>query len=189
MTALRFEPLTIERWPDLERLFGSRGACGGCWCMAWRKSRAEFQRDKGEGNRASLKALVDNGHEPGLLALDGDLPVGWCAVAPREDYVFLDRSRVLRRVDDAPVWSVSCLFVARSHRHQGVSVALLRAATEFVRVRGGRIVEGYPIEPKKGLMPDVFAWTGLLDAFLAAGFKEIPRWSDSRPLLRYTIGS
>src|SRR5947209_18807755 len=98
MTALRFEPLTIERWPDLERLFGSRGACGGCWCMAWRKSRAEFQRDKGEGNRASLKALVDNGHEPGLLALDGDLPVGWCAVAPREQYEFLDRSRVLRRV-------------------------------------------------------------------------------------------
>jgi GNAT superfamily N-acetyltransferase len=184
---LRFEALTAERWPDLEQLFGSKGACGGCWCMAWRKQRADFVKDKGEANRASLKALVDAGSEPGILVYDGDVPVGWCAVAPREAYVFLERSRVLRRLDDAPVWSVSCLFVARGYRNRGVSAGLLRAATEFVRARGGRVVEGYPLEPKKGRLPAPFVWTGLLGAFLKAGFHEMPRWSESRPIVRYEI--
>jgi GNAT superfamily N-acetyltransferase len=181
---LRFEALTAERWLDLEHLFGARGACGGCWCMAWRKSRSEFVRDKGEANRASLKALADTGAEPGIVAYDGDVPVGWCAVAPRQAYVALERSRVLRPVDDVPVWSVSCLFVARGYRTRGVSVELLRAAVAFAGARGARAVEGYPVEPKKGRMPDVFVWTGLLNAFLRAGFHEMPRWSANRPIMR-----
>lgn len=185
--ALRFEPLTAGRWPDLEALFGAKGACGGCWCMAWRKARSDFERDKGNANRASLKALADAGEAPGILAYDGDVPIGWCAVAPREAYVVLERSRVLRRLDDAPVWSISCLFVARGRRNQGVSVALLRAAAAFAAARGATVVEGYPMEPKKGRMPDVFVWTGLLNAFLNAGFHEMPRWSANRPIVRYEL--
>ena len=154
--------------------------------MSWRKPRADFVRDKGDANRASLKALVDAGAEPGILAYDGDIPIGWCAVAPREAYVFLGRTRVLRRLDDAPVWSVSCLFVAKTHRNQGVSVGLLRAATQFVRTRGGKVVEGYPAEPKEHL-PAPFVWTGLLKAFLEAGFHEMPRWSPNRPIVRFDI--
>jgi GNAT superfamily N-acetyltransferase len=154
--------------------------------MSWRKPSADFVRDKGDANRASLKALVDAGAEPGILAYDGDDPIGWCAVAPREAYVFLERSRVLRRLDDAPVWSVSCLFVAKTHRNQGVSVGLLCAATEFVRARGGTVVEGYPTEPKDHL-PAPFIWTGLLSAFLKAGFHEMPRWSGNRPIVRYDL--
>ncbi len=184
---LHFEPVTAERWQDLELLFGSRGACGGCWCMAWRKRRADFQRDKGDANRASLKALVDADSQPGIIAYDGDVPVGWCAVAPRQEYSFLQRSRVLKPIDDAPVWSVSCLFVARAYRRKNVSVELLRAAIAFVRERGGEIVEGYPMEPKAGSMPDAFVWTGLLNAFLKAGFREVPRWSENRPLVRFSI--
>lgn len=184
---LRFEPLTSERWPHLEQLFGGKGACGGCWCMSWRKRRSEFVRDKGEANRASLKALADGGKGPGILAFDGEVAVGWCAVAPRESYVFLERSRVLRPLDSTPVWSVSCLFVARGYRNRHVSVELLRAATAFVRTRGGRVVEGYPVEPKKGRLPAPFVWTGLLHAFLEAGFHEMPRWSGNRPIVRYEI--
>src|ERR1051325_9862983 len=163
-------PLTPERWADLETLFGPRGACGGCWCMLWRLSRADFERDKGANNRAAMRALVDAGAMPGILAyLDGE-PVGWCAVAPRSDYPALERSRVLKRLDDAPVWSVSCLFVRKDCRRQGISVKLLRAAIDFVRECGGQIVEGYPVEPKKGEMPAAFAWTGLASAFLHADF-------------------
>jgi GNAT superfamily N-acetyltransferase len=154
--------------------------------MAWRKTRSEFVRGKGEANRASLKALAGADPPPGILAYDGAEPAGWCAVAPREQYVFLERSRVLRPLDDARVWSVSCFFVARPYRNRGVSVALLRAATDFAFSRGARIVEGYPMEPRKGHMPDTFVWTGLLKAFLAAGFEEMPRWSENRPIVRTT---
>jgi GNAT superfamily N-acetyltransferase len=180
-------PLTPGRWRDLEKLFGERGACGGCWCMFWRLSRREFQAGKGTGNRAAFKALVESGAVPGLLAYDGPEPIGWCAIAPREDYPGLQRSRLLKPIDSRPVWSVSCLFVARGHRRRGVSVELLKAAADFVRRKGGRIVEGYPQEPKQERMPDVFAWTGLAAAFRQAGYSERARPSPTRPIMRLEL--
>ncbi|MDI3339329.1 MAG: hypothetical protein QJR03_02230 [Sphaerobacter sp.] len=96
-------PATPDRWPDLERLFGPRGATAGCWCMWWRLSRAEFSRQTAAGRRAGLAAIVAAGDQPGLLAYVGDEPVAWCAVAPRERYPALERSCTLKRVDDEPV--------------------------------------------------------------------------------------
>jgi GNAT superfamily N-acetyltransferase len=182
-----FQPLSADRWDDFETLFGARGACGGCWCMWWRLGRAEFDKRKGAPNKRSMKRLVASGAMPGLLAYDGSDPVGWCAVEPREHYPVLERSRVLKRIDDRPVWSVTCLFVRRSHRQQGLSVRLLEAAVRFVRERGGTTVEGYPVEPRKGRMPDAFAWTGLVSAFERAGFKERARGSPGRPIMRVEI--
>jgi GNAT superfamily N-acetyltransferase len=179
-----FHPLTADRWGDLERLFGERGACGGCWCMFWRRPRRVFAAQKGAGNRRAFRRLVASGPPPGILAYVGSDPAGWCALAPREAYSSLARSRVLAPVDDRPVWSVTCFFVARPHRRSGLSVSLLRAAVDHARRRGARIVEGYPVEPKKGAMPDAFAWTGLASAFRAAGFHEALRRSASRPIMR-----
>jgi GNAT superfamily N-acetyltransferase len=134
-----------------------------------------------------MRRLVASGEVPGILVYDQSAPVGWCAVAPREKYPALERSRVLKRIDDEPVWSVSCLFVDRKHRNKGVSVRLLRAAVEHVKERGGRIVEGYPVEPKSDRMPDTFAWTGLASAFERAGFAECARRSPTRPIMRFEI--
>ncbi len=182
--SLTFQTLVPDRWADFERLFGERGACGGCWCMLWRLKRSEFQRGKGPWNKARMRRLVVSGKVPGILAYAGGAPVGWCAIAPRDDYPALERSRVLKRLDDRPVWSVACLFVEKRHRRTGVSVGLLRAAVEFAGQRGGTIVEGYPVEPKKETMPDVFAWTGLPSGFKKAGFIECARRSPTRPIMR-----
>ena len=186
--ALEYHPLTPARWPDFEQLFGPRGACAGCWCMLWRLSRKQFDAQKGDGNREAMRALVTAGEVPGILAYLDGCAIGWCAVAPRADYPALGRSRILKPVDDKPVWSVSCLFVEKGHRRKGVSVGLLRAAVEHVRGRGGKIVEGYPHEPQKDDAPPVFVWTGLASAFLKAGFVEVARASTTRPIMRYTIG-
>jgi GNAT superfamily N-acetyltransferase len=180
---LTFQPLTAARWPDVVRLFGPRGACAGCWCMWWRRSRAEFVRGKGDGNQRAFHRVVEAGPPPGVLAYAGGEPVGWCAVAPRADYPRFAGSRVLAAVDDAPVWSVTCFFVARSWRGRGVSRALLDAATRFARRRGARIVEGYPIDAGKK-QPDVFVYTGLAPAFAKAGFREVARRSPTRPIVR-----
>ena len=115
---LAIQPLTAERWPDLEALFGPRGACGGCWCMWWRLRRSEFEQQKGEANRHALQAIVESGAMPGLLGYQGEQPVAWVAIAPRESYPVLERSRNLKRIDDAPVWSITCLFVARPFRRR-----------------------------------------------------------------------
>jgi GNAT superfamily N-acetyltransferase len=182
--AITVRPLTAARWDDFAALFGERGACGGCWCMLWRLPRRTFDAQKGAGNRDAMRALVGAGEEPGLLAYRGREPVGWVSLGPRPDFPALSRSRLLQPIDDRPVWSITCLFVAKAHRRTGVSVALLRAAVRHVRARGGRVVEGYPQLPKGNPIPDVFAWTGTASAFAAAGFREVARPSPTRPVMR-----
>jgi len=183
MAKLEFHPLTSVRWDDVETLFGPRGACGGCWCMYWKLPRAEFAKLKGEGNRRAFRKIVKAGSVPGILAYADGKPVGWCAVEPRAEYPVLARSRVLAPLDDRPVWSVTCFYVARGHRRKGVTVQLLRAALKHVRRRGGRVVEGYPVVPKPyHTSSTTFAWTGFAPAFEAAGFKDCA--DRSRPIMR-----
>lgn len=186
-TSLEIHSATPDRWADLEALFGAKGACAGCWCMWWRRSRAEFNRQKGEGNRVALKALIDGGTVPGLIAYADGHPAGWVALAPREEYPPLARSRVLQPVDDRPVWSVVCFFVAKPYRRRGLTVRLLQAAADHARRRGAAVLEGYPVEPKKGAMPDVFAYTGLPSAYRQAGFTEVARRSPTRPIMRLPL--
>jgi molybdopterin converting factor subunit 1 len=180
-------PATPERWSDLERLFGPRGACAGCWCQWARLTSAEFRAGSGEGNRRRLRRLVREGPPPGLIGYRDGQPVAWCALAPREAYPRLERSRTLARVDDRPVWSVVCFFVARSHRRQGLTVRLLREAVRYARARGARIVEGYPVEPASGKTSDAFAWWGLAGAFEAAGFRVAARRSKTHPVMRRVL--
>lgn len=154
--------------------------------MWWRLSRSEWTRGKGARNRRAFRRVVLAGETPGLLAYAEGRPIGWCAIAPRDAYPVLDRSRVLARLDGEPVWSVTCLFVARPYRRRGVTVALLRAAVEHARRKGARVVEGYPAAPRSGSLPDAFAFMGLPSAFLAAGFVEVARRSPTRPIMRWT---
>jgi GNAT superfamily N-acetyltransferase len=186
-SGLIFAPLTKERWPDFEQLFGERGACGGCWCMWWKLKRSEFERQKGAANKKAMQTLVASGSIPGLLAYVGQEPVGWCAVAPREHYPTLERSRVLTRIDDRPVWSVTCFFIKRTSRNKGLSVQLLKAVIDYVKRQGGAVIEGYPVDPQKGPLAPTFAWTGLFSAFQQAGFVECVRHSPTRPIMRYFI--
>jgi len=176
-------PLTPDRWPDLERLFGPIGACAGCWCMSWRVPRRVFEKQKGDANRAAFHQVVQDGPPPGVLAYDQGQPVGWCSIAPRETFPHLANSRILAPVDDQPVWSITCLFVLKGHRRKGVSRALIEAAASFARDQGARIVEAYPTEASKK-QTDVFVWTGLASAFLKAGFHEVARRSPTRPIMR-----
>jgi len=184
---LKFKVLTPSRWKDLEKLFGKRGACGGCWCMWWKLSRKDFEKQKGIKNKNAFKKIVLNNEKPGILAYFNDEPVGWCAISPREKYPFLESSRVLKRIDEQKVWSVVCFFVEKPFRKKGITIELLKATIDYVRKSGGKILEGYPIEPIKGKTADVFAWTGIASAFRKAGFNEIARHSPTRPIMRKYI--
>jgi len=155
--------------------------------MLWRLTRKEFEAQKGEGNRRAMQRIVKSGEIPGLLAYCGKQPVAWCAVAPRENYPALERSRILKKIDDEPVWSISCFFIHKDYRKQGLSVRILEAVTAYVRKQGGKIVEGYPVEPKKGKTADAFAWTGPASFFGKAGFVECARRSETRPIMRYFL--
>ena len=185
LPALEFHPVTPGRWSDLEKLFGERGASSGCWCMWWRLPRRQFQQQAGQRNKEALKGIVDSGQPPGLLAYAESEAIAWCSVAPREQFAALERSRTLKRVDDAPVWSVVCFFVAKPFRRRGVMVPLLTAAVEYARAHGAKIVEGYPVEPTTRLSGDR-GYTGVLSAFRSAGFVEVLR-RGSRPIMRRLV--
>jgi len=182
-----FHAVTPARWPDLEKLFGPRGACAGCWCQYPRRTAAEFNNDKGDGNRRELKRLVGAGGPVGVLAYAGGEAVGWCAVAPRADYVRLAGSKILAPVDDRPVWAIPCQFVARAHRGRGLTVALILAAARFAHSRGAAVVEGYPVDTKGAKQPAAFVWWGVARAFEQAGFREVARRSASRPIMRLEL--
>ena len=188
MDSQDFAWLTADHWSAFERLFGARGACEGCWCMYHRLLAAEYKPNRGENNRAAMRALVERGAQPGILGFHEGQAVGWVSVSPREAFPRLDKSRVAKPFDDQSVWSVTCLFVVKEMRRKGVSVALLRAAIGFVKARGGRILEGYPIIPKKDSVPPVFAFPGLISAFHAAGFRTCAQRSETRALVRYDLG-
>jgi GNAT superfamily N-acetyltransferase len=185
-TTLSFHPLTSSRFADFERLFGPRGACAGCWCTFWKLRGKAYEENTGEPARQMQKSIVDSGVVPGLLAYSAEEPVGWIAVEPRSAYPKLAHSRILKPVDDEVVWSVTCFFVASQARCQGLTVELLKAAVEYVKGRDGKVVEGYPVDAKKE-MPPVFIYHGTVAAFQKAGFVEVTRRSETRPIMRFFI--
>ncbi len=184
---LEFRPLTSERWKDFEYLFGTNGACGNCWCMFWKMKGKEFDEKRKTGEtKTAIKNLVKKNTIPGLIAYIEGIPVGWMALEPRENYPRLANSRVLKLVDNKPVWSITCFFINKKFRRQGITIKLLNEAKKFVKQNGGKIVEGYPVKTDKG-EPDPFVYTGLYPAFIKAKFKEAARRSERRPVMRYYI--
>ena len=185
---LAFKPVTMVQWPDLQKLFGPNGADGGCWCMWWRIKRSEFDRNHGEANRRAMEAIIRSGEVPGLLAYLEEEPIGWCSVAPREAFPVLDRSPVLKRVDDRPVWSIVCFYVSPSFRQSGLTRLLIEAAVDYARSRGAATLEAYPVDPQTSRVDPGEAFTGLIGTFRKAGLREVARRSKRRAILRYEIG-
>ena len=180
---LTVHPLTPDLWPALEDLFGKNGAIDGRWCMYWRTGMG-YRRRPREENREALRQIVQSGPPPGLLAFDGELPVGWCQLTPRGALPWLDRARFSHPVDDLPVWSISCFYVRRGHRRQGVASALVAAALEVARRAGAPALEAYPVDTRvAGASSNIF--TGTTGMFARAGFKTVVYRTASRPIMRY----
>jgi GNAT superfamily N-acetyltransferase len=185
---LIYKPLTANRWRDFEKLFSEHGVQNGCWCTYWRLSRENFHRHFGNGNKATLKKIVREGKVPGIIAYHKGTPVGWCSIAPREDFTVLDRSPTLKRIDDQPVWSIVCFFVARQYRRMGLSRKLLAAAIDYARKRGARIIEAYPV--RGSIKPAAAKWelyTGVASTFARLGFVIASHRSKVRLMMRYYL--
>jgi GNAT superfamily N-acetyltransferase len=187
VSKIEFHPLDKSRWKDFEKLFGERGACGGCWCMAWRLKQKDFEIQKGNGNKKAMKKIVDKNEIPGIIAYVNNEPAGWCSFAPREKFIKLENSKVLARIDDKPVWSITCFFIAKHFRRKGLSTKLLEGVIKFCKNKKVNILEAYPVEPYSENIPAVFAWTGIPSAFEKAGFKVAERRSPKRPIMRYYL--
>jgi hypothetical protein len=183
---LEFHSLTPDRWDDFVTVFGQNGACGGCWCMYWRAHRKDWSSSIREPNRLAIKALVDAGREPGLIAYVDGVPAAWVSVGPREDFPTLNSSRILKPVDDQPVWSIVCFFMHRNYRRKGLMRPLIDAAVDYALLKGAKIVEAYPTEPEKKMEASSL-FLGTIKPFIDAGFVEAARRSPNHPVMRLLL--
>lgn len=179
---LEYRPVTHERLPDLQRFSERHGKFRYCSCMRWRMTSAEYGRATKEERVAALDARVEADIPVGVLAYRDGEPVGWVSVAPRETLGALERYKALARIDDAPVWAVTCFFLDRSVRRQGATLGLLRAAVAYARSQGATIIEGYPVEPDVRL----YTYMGAPATFLKAGFVDVTPAGRDRRVMRYT---
>jgi GNAT superfamily N-acetyltransferase len=177
---LKVLPLTPKLWPALEDLFGENGACNGCWCMYWRIGKAYCKRPFAK-NKAELHDIVKKGPSPGVLAFQGDMAVGWCQLTPRDALPWLDRTWRLRRVDDVPVWSISCFYIRKGYRRQGITSALIAGALKAAKRAGAPALEAYPLDAD---LTGSSSWTGYASSFARAGFRVVGCQTPPRPIMR-----
>ena len=180
---LTIRPLTPDLWPALEDLFGKSGACNGCWCIYWRIGSG-YRKQARARNRAAFRKVVRRGPPPGLLAFDGEVAVGWCQLTPRDALPWLESARFFERVDDVPVWSLSCLYVRKGYRRQGVTSALIAAALKAAKRAKAPALEAYPIDADE--TPSA-SGTGYASTFARAGFKTVARRTPPRPMMRHDL--
>jgi GNAT superfamily N-acetyltransferase len=180
---LEYHPVTRERLPDLRRFSERHGKFRYCSCMRWRMTSADYSRSTKEERVAALDAHVETDIPVGVLAYRDGEPVGWVSVAPRETLGALERYKALARIDAAPVWAVTCFFLDRSVRRQGVTLGLLRAAVAYASSQGATAIEGYPVEPGARL----YTYMGAPAIFFQAGFVDVTPAGRDRRVMRYTL--
>ncbi len=178
--------LAPSLWPQVEKLFGKTGACGGCWCQAWRIEKGEnWNEVKGAVAKERLRKGILNGTTRGIVAFDGETPIGWCTFGERDSFPRLNRARTLKCDDSSRVWSIPCFFVARGYRRKGVAGAMLGHALEVMKESGVEIAEGYPSKPgKTGQYIAAFSWTGTISLFEKAGFETAGNAEGSKRRVR-----
>ena len=191
---IEIRPLTKARLPDLAALFDEGGDAKTCQCAFWRVpgSGTGWENWTKAKNRSVIASLAGHDPAPGLVAYRDGRAVGWVSVGPREDYARLERSKVLARIDEKPVWSIVCFVVSRKARGQGIARALLDAAVDYARDHGATLVEAYPVDPLRGRVPAASAYMGPLGMFERAGFRVVERrqWNAAtpvRPIVRRSI--
>jgi GNAT superfamily N-acetyltransferase len=170
---------------DLERFSAAYGTFR--WCSCQRRDPA-FLPGLAERRRAQPPALagqVRAGEPVGVLAYaddEGDDPVGWCSIAPRESCAAVLASRVIPQVPGERVWSVVCFFIAPRARRQGLRRKLLDAACDYAAEAGAAVIEAYP-------SPDgrAYRYMGTRELYRAVGFEDLPVPPESRPVMRRPV--
>jgi GNAT superfamily N-acetyltransferase len=179
MTQLTFRPVDEASLPAFEAFFAAPGAPKWCWCMAWRRTSAEARERGGANSKRQMLERIHEGVPVGLIAYEDDAPVGWVSVAPRDTF----------RLKGAPaepgeiVWSISCFFVPRDRRGEGVSRQLIAGAVAHARRNCATVVEAYPVDPES----PSYRFMGFVPVFAAAGFTDLGKPGKRRHVMRLPL--
>lgn len=158
-------------WPAFAELAeNSGGFPSGCWCMGFHPEGVGKDTTAAL-NRQRKLARVCEGTTHAALVFEGDLCVGWCQFgSPAELPRIKSRAAYDKTVTTLPDWRVTCFYVRKGHRRQGVSRDALSGALDLIAGLGGGVVEGYP-EPA-GSVPAGFLFNGALSTYEQLGFSR-----------------
>lgn len=182
MDEIVFREVDRETWPAFVGLFESRGGPKSCWCMVWRSTAAEAKQPDGANRRAAIQSRVDAGTPIGILGYCRGSAMAWCSIAPRSTYRPLGG---LEAATAETVWSLTCFFIKREFRGQGLVEEVLRAAIGYAARNGATVVEAYPVDADS----PSYRFMGFVEIFRKAGFQEVGRAGLRRHVMRLPITS
>lgn len=185
-------PLSSDLWSDFEDLFGKQGACYGCWCTHFRLPPAVRRENNRERNKDHIRARIEAGPPPGVLAYDDGTAVGWMQVGPRADVPeWNNQGRGSAPLDpadasDPGVWAISCFFIRARARGRGLTHRLVEGGIAFARESGARFLEACPMDLSRDSR-SLGLFVGSSRVFEKAGFERLVERKAGRPLMRLVL--
>jgi GNAT superfamily N-acetyltransferase len=177
-----------ETWPDFDLMFQKHKGCGGCWCAYHLCSNAAFEHLKREERRAIHQKLVTSGTATGLICYLDGIPVGWCQFGPADIFEHTNRKRTYRSFDKTnllkPDWRITCVFVDKSYRGQGLAKRVLAEAVSTIKNLGGGVTEAFPLVIPGKKIPE---YTGSVEMYQAEGFEEVTKLGKYIVLMRAVL--
>jgi GNAT superfamily N-acetyltransferase len=165
-------PVTPDRFEDFADVVNRSRRSSHCWCLSHRLEPREIEELGGGSRERAMRRLCERDQPPGVVTYRDGEPVGWCNIGPRTEITRLTKSRLIRPIDDTPVWSIVCVVVRPGHRRQGVTAPLLEGAVGYAAAHGAPAVEAYPVDPA-GRMDVTMAFVGTRAMFERAGFQVV----------------
>lgn len=176
---LTFKPVTAGTVGDFEALFGAKGGPNWCWCMAFRATSTELKDAKSPARKQQMLDRIHGGVPVGLVGYDRGTPVAWVSVAPKQTF-----QKGLGGAEDSDkIWSLTCMFIARSHRKRGLSGQLIEAAARHAKKHGASLLEAYPVDPDS----PSYRHMGFVPAFKRAGFEAQGREGTRRHVMQLPL--
>jgi hypothetical protein len=166
-------PVTPDRVDDFAAVANPNRRPSHCWCLSHRLSAREITELGGGSREAAFRALCARENPPGVIGYDDGEPVGWCSIGPRSENTRLSQSRLIRPLDDVPVWSIICVVIRGGYRRRGYTTPLINGAVEYAATRRAPAVESYPVDPGSGRIDLTMAFVGTRAMFANAGFEVV----------------
>ena len=174
--AYTIAPLSPETWPAFEALVTRHnGIFGGCWCTWFHDGHpsCEGRGETFEGNRAVKKRLVDEGVARAALVMNGDEAIAWAEFGTPTDLPTIHHKKQYDATKTSdPDYRITCVFIDKRHRREGVSELAIRGALDLIAQAGGGIVESYPhdLTEQTKKMSSSFLYNGTRRLYERLGF-------------------
>ena len=183
---LTSKPLSMATWPDFSRLVEKHhGIFGGCWCISFHLEPGENKRFAGR-YRELKESRLREGRAHAALVYDGPDVVGWCQFGPTAELPNIRSHKEYEKgLKELPDWRITCFFIDRERRGEGIASRALAEALRYIAQAGGGVVEGYPEDYTGERTSSSFLCSGTLGMFTKAGFRKsrpiaMRRWVVSR---------